>query len=210
MRNEGIDDWTIRQSLLNGRRGESAGSGGKAGREERQIRKGWLDPRDGRGRKDALFRFFYSIMQINVRYIKLSTGMAKGRQSRETIFMLLRKQKSAGANLSFLPSRFPFYGFVVPFRCRTNIVTSGMVPPWSYGWKRGYLRGPRWPFSLLPAYVSRKREILHSRRCKIILLSLPLHPLSSLSKISSFRSKLLSVRFTISCPIEHSVYRTRR
>lgn len=133
MRNEGIDDWTIRQSLLNGRRGESAGSGGKAGREERQIRKGWLDPRDGRGRKDALFRFFYSIMQINVRYIKLSTGMAKGRQSRETIFMLLRKQKSAGANLSFLPSRFPFYGFVVPFRCRTNIVTSGMVPPWSYG-----------------------------------------------------------------------------
>lgn len=181
-RNRWLDNQAI--TLKRGGRG-----GGKAARGERQIRKGWLDPCDGRGRKDALFRFFYSIMQINVRYIKLSTGMAKGRQSRETIFMLLRKQKSAGANLSFLPSRFPFHGFVVPFRSKYEHRDFWHGASLVVGkWKRGYLRGPRWPFSLRPAYVSRKREILHSRRCKIILLSHPLHPTIPF-KISSFETE---------------------
>lgn len=78
--------------------------------------------------------------------------------------MLLRKQKSAGANLSLFPSWFPFYGFVVPFRCLvrfTNVVTSGMVPP-SRGWKRG-CRDLKWFPLPCRAYVSRKREILQSR-----------------------------------------------
>lgn len=78
--------------------------------------------------------------------------------------MLLRKQKSAGANLSLFPSWFPFYGFVVPFRCLvrfTNVVTSGMVPP-SRRWKRG-CRDLKWFPLPCRAYVSRKREILQSR-----------------------------------------------
>lgn len=78
--------------------------------------------------------------------------------------MLLRKQKSAGANLSLFPSWFPFYGFVVPFRCLVrfaNVVTSGMVPP-SRGWKRG-CRDLKWFPLPCRAYVSRKREILQSR-----------------------------------------------
>lgn len=46
--------------------------------------RGWLWPRDRRLREDALFRFLYSIMQINVRHIKLSarwSGAAGYRRS---------------------------------------------------------------------------------------------------------------------------------
>lgn len=129
--------------------------------EKGRFGKGWHDPRDGRGRKDALFRFFYSIMQINVRYIKLSTGMAKGRQSRETIFMLLRKQKSAGANLSFLPSlsTVPFLrlccSLSLPHERRNFWHGASMVG--------GYEKGATYAVHDGPAYVSRKREILHSK-----------------------------------------------
>lgn len=149
--------WLDNQAVLNGGRRRRI----KLEEEKGRFGKGWHDPRDGRGRKDALFRFFYSIMQINVRYIKLSTGMAKGRQSRETIFMLLRKQKSAGANLSFLPSlsTVPFLrlccSLSLPHERRNFWHGASMVG--------GYEKGATYAVHDGPAYVSRKREILHSK-----------------------------------------------
>lgn len=74
--------------------------------------------------------------------------------------MLLRKQKSAGADLCFLPSRCP-----LP---RGSLATPGSLRVHRNSWHgasvTGLKNGVRWS-TLVPAgaYVSRKREILQRR-----------------------------------------------
>lgn len=97
---------------------------------KRQIsggqREGAVDSRDGRGREDALFRFFYSIMQINVRHIKLSMGGGEGTTAtQEKRFLCFFGNKSLPAPIFlFFPpgslSTALLFPFVAWFASRTS------------------------------------------------------------------------------------------